>query len=238
MKNCWEKVHLLPINIFIALQPFNPCHCQVFYQVLFSCGESTFNKNAVRDKGLKKVNNLNWEVMKTTVFIYSIILMLLIAGCKKNGITSTTGRTNPVIPGMILSGYKTGSLFWMTSTPYASVSKKDKTIWIGGYKSISGNGVYDEFLLLQLEIPDLSNLKNTAIKSVEFETIIGGDVVSDRYVVDSTNMNEVTITGIDEAKKIIKGQFNVNLIRDKWFSTNGEKVAFKSGLFVAKYTEN
>jgi hypothetical protein len=139
---------------------------------------------------------------------------------------------------MILSGYKTDSLFWMTNTPYASISKKDKTIWIGGYKSISGDGVYHEFLLLQLETPDLSNLKNTAIKTVTFETIFGGDVVSDRYVIDSTNVNEVTITEIDEIKKIVRGQFNVNLIRDKWFSTNGEKVAFKSGLFLATYTEN
>jgi len=168
--------------------------------------------------------------MKTSIFFYSVLLVLLSTGCKKN-------ETQPVRGDTFLSAYKSVSGFWLSNEPYGSLSKKDKIIWIGAYKPII-TGTSDESLIMQLEIVDLSDLKNTTIKEVEFESVFGGDVVVNRYYIDTTNSNNtVEITEIDETKKIMKGQFTLNLIRDKWFSGNGEKIEFKSGQFVINYTE-
>ena len=168
--------------------------------------------------------------MKTSIFFYSVLLVILSTGCKKN-------ETQPAGDDTFLSAYKSVSGFWLSKEPYASISKKDKTIWVGATKPI--NSGTTELLIMQLEIVDVADLKNTTIKSVEFETIIGGDVVINRYYIDTTNINNtIEITEIDETKKIMKGQFTLNLIRDKWFSDNGEKIEFNSGQFVTNYTED
>jgi hypothetical protein len=94
-------------------------------------------------------------------------------------------------------------------------------------------------LLLQLTVDDLSNLQKTTIKSVDYNTILEGDIVSDRYVIDTANTNnKIEITDIDETNKIMKGKFTLYLVRDKWFSANGEKTEFKTGEFTTTYTDN
>jgi len=63
--------------------------------------------------------------------------------------------------------------------------------------------------------------------------------VSDRYVIDTANTNnKIEITDIDETNKIMKGKFTLYLVRDKWFSANGEKTEFKTGEFTTTYTDN
>lgn len=168
--------------------------------------------------------------MKTAMPFFCFFLVLLSAGCQKNDSQPGTGVT-------FISAYKNAES-WISNEPYASVSKKDKTIWIGGYEKNKNPGGNDEFLIMHLEIADLSDLKNTVIKDVNYESILGGDLVTDRYIIDTANINnEIEITEIDETKKIMKGQFNLNLVRDAWFSTNGEKIQLKSGQFVVSYTE-
>ncbi|CAN5614772.1 hypothetical protein BH10BAC2_BH10BAC2_06190 [soil metagenome] len=170
--------------------------------------------------------------MKISTSFYGFLLILLVAGCKKDA-------TQPDTDGTFLSAHKNNTEFWISHQPYASLSKSDKTIWIGGYKTIENtNGNSSESLILQLAVIDLSNLKKTTIKDVQYLYIFGGDVVTDRYSIDTTNSdNEIEITEIDETKKIMKGKFSLNLIRDKWFSTNGEETTFKEGEFIANYTE-
>jgi hypothetical protein len=167
--------------------------------------------------------------MKPSIFIYSVLLFLSI-GCTKK-------ETQPAKDSTFLSAYKNTSGYWLSNEPYASISKKDKTIWVGATKPII-TGTSGESLIMQLEITDLADLKKTFIKNAEFDFIIGGDVVTNRYYIDTANTNNtIEITEIDETKKIMKGLFNLNLIRDKWFSDNGEKIEFKSGQFVVNYSE-
>lgn len=170
--------------------------------------------------------------MKISALLYSILLVLLLAGCKKDAAQYDAGGT-------FLSARKNNTEFWISTQPYASLSKSNKIIWIGGYKTIeNSNGNSSESLIMQLAVTDLSDLKNTTIQDVQYSSIFGGDIIADRYIIDSTSSNnEIEITEIDETKKIMKGQFSLTLIRDKWFSTNGEEAIFKEGEFVTNYTE-
>ena len=166
------------------------------------------------------------------IYLYGSILFLIFTGCKKNEVSLTTGD-------FFLKAYKDSSDLWLTNEPYASVVRTDKIIWIGGYKQNENNSQLDELLLLQLTVDDLSNLQKTTIKSVDYNTILEGDIVSDRYVIDTANTNnKIEITDIDETNKIMKGKFTLYLVRDKWFSANGEKTEFKTGEFTTTYTDN
>lgn len=168
--------------------------------------------------------------MKKTIS-YSLILFSFLAACTK--------EDTPIIKGdFFLKAYKNSTDLWLTNEPYASIVKTDKIIWIGGYKQNKNNPSLDESLIMQLSIADLSNLKNTTIKSVDYNTILEEDIVTDRYVVDTLNINnKIEITDIDETNKVMKGRFTLYLIRDKWFSTNGEKTELKTGEFITSYTE-
>ena len=178
------------------------------------------------------MHNLNLHLAKRPIGFYCILLILLIAGCKKEA------TPPPAADGMFLSAYKENDDFWISNEPSASLSKTDKLIWVGG--SIKNNNITDDYetLTMQLSITDLADLKKTTIKTAEYTFIIQEDIINDRYVLDTTNPNStIEITEIDETNKIIKGKFNFYLVRDKWFSGNGEQVAFKSGEFVSDYTE-
>lgn len=180
------------------------------------------------------MRNLNLHLAKIPIWVYCLLMIPFVTGCKKEA------TLQPAADGMFLSAYKENDDFWISNEPSASISKNDNIIWVGGYKNPGNNNSDpEEVLLMQLSILDLSNLKNTTIKSVDYSFIKQGDIVNDRYVIDTTNTtNEIVITEIDETKKIMKGKFSLTLIRDKWFSNNGEKTAFKSGEFVTTYTEN
>jgi len=67
--------------------------------------------------------------------------------------------------------------------------------------------------------------------------ILGGDVQTDSYLMDSTNANEIRITSIDTIKKIISGTFTFKLVRDSHYSDKGEVFQFKEGQFTVEYTE-
>jgi Family of unknown function (DUF6252) len=171
--------------------------------------------------------------MKTHL-LYSLLLSLLVAGCQK----SIATQENVIKEGRFLSAAKNNTETWLTNEPFASLSKTDKLIWVGG--SIKNNSITDDYetLSMQLSITDLADLKKTTIKTAEYTFIIQEDIINDRYVLDTTNPNStIEITEIDETNKIIKGKFNFYLVRDKWFSGNNEQVTFKSGEFVSDYTE-
>lgn len=164
--------------------------------------------------------------------LYCLLLFFFFASCKKNEVSPNTGN-------FFLKAYKDSSDLWQTNEPYAALVKTDKIIWIGGYKQKENNSSLDESLLLQLNVADLSNLKNTTIKSVDYNSILEGDIITDRYVIDTLNTNnKIEITEIDEVNKIMKGKFTLYLIRDKWFSAMGEKTEFKTGEFITTYTDN
>lgn len=167
------------------------------------------------------------------IYLCSIISFLLFTACKKN-------ETSPAAKGnFFLKAFKDSADLWQTNEPYGSLVKNDKIIWIGGYKQNENDPRLDETLLMQLNVANLSELKNTTIKSVDYSIITEGDIVSDRYVIDTLNTNnKIEITAIDETNKIMEGHFTLYLIRDKWFSTSGEKTTFKTGEFITTYTDN
>lgn len=171
--------------------------------------------------------------MKTQL-LYSLLFCVLIAGCQK----SVATQKSIIKEDRFLSATRNNADTWLTNEPFASLSKTDKLIWVGG--SIKHNSNTDDYetLSMQLSITDLADLKKTTIKTAEYTFIIQEDIINDRYVLDITNPNStIEITEIDETNKIIKGKFNFYLVRDKWFSGNGEEVTFKSGEFVSDYTE-
>lgn len=171
--------------------------------------------------------------MKTQL-LYSLLFCVLIAGCQK----SVATQESIIKEDRFLSATRNNANTWLTNEPFASLSKTDKLIWVGG--SIKHNSNTDDYetLSMQLSITDLADLKKTTIKTAEYTFIIQEDIINDRYVLDITNPNStIEITEIDETNKIIKGKFNFYLVRDKWFSGNGEEVTFKSGEFVSDYTE-
>lgn len=172
--------------------------------------------------------------MKSFIGFYSLLLLIVVAGCKKDV------NLQPDNDGMFISAYKNNDGLWISNEPYGSLSKIDKTMWVGGYKILGNtNGNSAESLIIQLEIADLSNLKNIILKNVQFTTLFGGDIIADRYTIDTTNDNNmIEITEIDETKKIMKGKFSLHLVRDQWFSANGEEATFKEGEFVTDYIEN
>lgn len=168
------------------------------------------------------------------IYCYILLPAIILAACNKNEtLTATTTGDQ------FLKAYKNSSDLWSTNEPYASLSKSDKIIVIGGYRQNEDDNNIDEALLMQLTVNDINDLKNTTIKSVDYNIIFGDDVIQDRYIIDTTNENnKIQITFVDESKKIIKGEFSLYLVRDKWFSPNGEKTEFKTGEFYATYSEN
>jgi hypothetical protein len=65
----------------------------------------------------------------------------------------------------------------------------------------------------------------------EWCSIVGGDVISDSYMIDSTADNLIQITSVYTIGKHISGTFLINLIRDKRRSDEGELIQYKNGQF-------
>jgi|GEM_PF-5033722 len=160
--------------------------------------------------------------MKRVIFFAGFLLAIFSSGCKKENLKSSD---------TYMSAYKNGTKFWKSDNSGGILSKVNKSISIYGHNN--------ESLVIELNVNDFSNLQSSSIKEARFTTFIGGDVVSDEYSLDSNNnKNQVTITEIDETKQLIRGRFNIYLIRSAWFSPNGEKISFTSGKFVVKYINN
>jgi len=71
----------------------------------------------------------------------------------------------------------------------------------------------------------------------EWNFIVGGDAISDTYIIDSTYNNLITIALFDTIAKQVTGTFEIKLVRDKFRSDLGETMLYKSGAFKLNYNE-
>jgi hypothetical protein len=149
------------------------------------------------------------------------------SSCKKN---------DPVVEPV--SDFKAlkNDVSWITTSSWASYSKKNKKFNVSGIKR---DQLYyqEEDLGFSFTIQDLSKPETIGNFSSGWSAVLGGDVQTDSYLMDSTSANQIQITSIDTVKKIISGTFSVKLIRDSHYSNKGEVFQFKEGQFTVVYSE-
>ena len=165
--------------------------------------------------------------MKTSVFLLLISFVVCMSSCKKD---------DPVV--VPVSDFKAlkNDVSWNATSTWASYSKKDKKFNISGGKR-DPKYYQEEWLGLNFTIQDISKSATIDNFSSGLMYILGGDVQTDSYLMDSTGANQIQITSIDTIKKIISGTFVVRLVRDSHYSDKGEVFQFKEGQFTVTYTE-
>ena len=125
---------------------------------------------------------------------------------------------------------------WTSTCSWANYSITDKSFVIAGSKS---NSVYyqDEKLHFAFKASDISKSNTVTNFYAEWNFIVGGDAISDTYLIDSTYNNLLTINLLDTTNKLISGTFIIKLIRDKFRSDLGETMLYKNGTFNLKYKD-
>ncbi len=84
---------------------------------------------------------------------------------------------------------------------------------------------------------DISKSNTVTHFYAEWNFIVGGDAISDIYIIDSTYNNLVTITLFNTITKQITGNFEIKLVRDKLRSDLGETMLYKNGTFKLNYND-
>jgi hypothetical protein len=165
--------------------------------------------------------------MKTSVFLLLISFVVCMSSCKKD---------DPVV--VPVSDFKAlkNDVYWISTSSWASYSKKNKSFYVSGIKR-DQQYYQEEALGLSFTIQDLSMPASISDFSSGWSAILGGDVQTDSYIMDSTGANQIQITSIDTTKKIISGTFTVRLVRDSHYSDKGEVFQFKEGQFTVGYTK-
>lgn len=165
--------------------------------------------------------------MKTSIFLLLVSFVVCMSSCKKD---------DPMdVPVSDFKALK-NDVSWTATSTWASYSKKDKKFNVSGAKR-DPKYYQEECLGLNFTIQDLSMPASISGFSSGWSYILGGDVQTDSYLMDSTGTNQIKITSIDTVKKIISGTFTVKLIRDSHYSDKGEVFQFKEGQFNVVYTE-
>jgi hypothetical protein len=165
--------------------------------------------------------------MKTSKLFLLISFIVCVSSCKKD--------KEVVVPVSDFNALK-NDVNWTAISTWASYSKKDKKFNVSGSKR-DPKYYQEEWLGLNFTIQDLSIPASVSGFSSGWLYIIGGDVQTDSYLMDSTGDNQIHITSIDTIKKIISGTFAVRLVRDSHYSDKGEVFQFKEGQFTVAYTE-
>ena len=125
---------------------------------------------------------------------------------------------------------------WIATSNYSYLHKTDNSISIYGRKKNSKN-YEEEGLYLSFYISDISELNTITKFSSSWNKTIGGDLLTDSYVIDSISANFIQITSLDTINRQISGIFEVKLLKDKRFSNAGEIMNFTSGQFNLNYQE-
>lgn len=165
--------------------------------------------------------------MKTSLLFLLISFVVCVSSCKKD--------KEVVVPVSDFKALK-NDVSWTATSTWASYSKKDKKFNVSGAKR-DPKYYQEEWLGLNFTIQDLSVPASISGFSSGWSYILGGDVQTDRYLMDSMGDNQIHITSIDTIKKIISGTFTVKLVRDSHYSDKGEVFQFKEGQFTVGYTE-
>ncbi|MGV8137778.1 MAG: hypothetical protein AB2L20_21420 [Mangrovibacterium sp.] len=125
---------------------------------------------------------------------------------------------------------------WISTSSWANYSLNDKKIVIVGAKRDS-KYYQDEQLRLTFKTTDISESHTVTNFYSKWDFIVGGDAISDTYIIDPTYNNLIIIDSFDTIAKQVTGTFEIKLIRDKFRSDLGETMLYKNGAFKLNYIE-
>lgn len=167
--------------------------------------------------------------MEKNLNILALLMVIVLISCEKedkNEITLTDSSFYA-----IKDGKK-----WITTSSGAYYSPSEEKFIISGWK---GDSVYyeDEQLYFAFKKTDITKSNTVTDFYSEWNYIVGGDAVSDRYMIDSFFKNLITIDSLDTVNMRIVGTFKIKLVRDKFRSDLGETMYFKNGYFALNYRE-
>jgi|GEM_PF-3283598 len=165
--------------------------------------------------------------MKAIVFSFSLIILFCSVSCDKDEETVTEASFHAI---------KNGEL-WNSTASWANFTKSDSFFFISAAKA-DRNYNQGEQLYFRFSLPDISGSNTVTRFDSQWLYIVGGDAVSDQYLIDTTSDNQIVILSVDTVMHKIRGSFQVKLIRDKNRSDAGETMNFRSGWFDLIYTEN
>jgi len=160
--------------------------------------------------------------MRKNIISFSLLIsVLFISSCNKK-------EKDVVLTDPSFSAKMNGS-DWKAASSWANYSVNTKRFVIAGIKG-------DEHLHLNFKTADISESSPVTNFDAEWNYVVGGDAVSDSYLIDPTFNNLIEITSLDTITKKISGTFIVKLIRDKRRSDKGETQLYKNGQFKQNYT--
>jgi len=125
---------------------------------------------------------------------------------------------------------------WITTSNWTTYSKNTGEIIVTGVKRDS---VYyqEEWLQFQFKLSEIADSEELTPFTSKWYYIIGGDAISNSFVMDTTFQNQLTITEFDTDNKQISGTFQVKLMGDNRYSSQDETMLYKNGAFNISYTE-
>ena len=171
--------------------------------------------------------------MKNFNLLIALYIFFIIFSCKKseNDSISTFKFENDSIS--TFKALKDG-VDWISTSNWSNLSKTDNKYIINGIKR---NSQYyeEECLNLTFNISDISKSKTVTKFTSSWNYIVGGDALTDNYVIDTTSDNLIQITSLDTTNRSISGTFKVKLLKNKLFSNTGEIMNFTSGQFNLNY---
>ena len=156
-----------------------------------------------------------------------LLILICFFSCKQRNVSPIIQLVNTKF-----SALKNDSVTWNAPESSGSKSKSKKLISVFGTKSL------DEYIVIRFKYDEIENLKSIKFINSELDYLVGGDVLVNSYVGDTTDKsNTAQITEIDIDKKQIKGNFNLKLIRDKHWNGKRDTINFKSGQFIVYYVD-
>jgi len=166
--------------------------------------------------------------MRKNTILLGMLISISLISCEKED-------EKKIIPDFSFYAMKNDSE-WISTSSWANYSLNDKKIVIVGAK---GNSEYyqDEQLHFTFKTTDISKSNTVTNFYSEWDFIVGGDVISDTYIIDSTYNNMIIIDLFDTIAKQVTGTFEIKLVRDKFRSDLGETMLYKNGAFKLNYNE-
>jgi len=125
---------------------------------------------------------------------------------------------------------------WISTSNWSNLSKTYNNFIINGIKRDS-KYYQEESLNLTFNNSDISEFNTVTKFTSSWSYIVGGDLLTDSFVIDTTSDNLIQITSIDTINKHISGTFKVKLLKNNIFSNTGEIMNFTSGQFNLNYQE-
>ena len=166
--------------------------------------------------------------MRKNIILLGILIVISLISCKKED-------KNKIITDSSFYAIKNDSE-WISTSSWANYSLNDKKIVIVGDKRDSAY-YQDEQLQFTFKTTDISKSNTVTNFYSKWDFIVGGDAISNTYIIDSSYNNLIKIDLFDTIAKQITGTFEIKLVRDKYRSDLGETMLYKNGSFKLNYSE-